>query len=171
MLGHLLDAVECLVDLLVAFEAEGNGDDAHGEDVHLTGALGDDGCRSGAGTTSHAGSDECHTGAVGEELLDLFDGLEGCLTAFLGLVARTKAFAHLEFVGHRRIGQRLAVGVAEDVGHVVDAFVVHVGDGIAAAATDAHNLDDTGVTGLEVELDASGFAIIVVHIQQLTVKS
>ena len=32
---HLLDAVECLVNLLGTLEAEGYGDDADGEDAHL----------------------------------------------------------------------------------------------------------------------------------------
>ena len=42
----------------------------------------------------------------------------------------------------------------------MDAFVVHVGDGIAAAAADTYHLNNTGVVDLEVELDASAFVVI-----------
>ena len=64
VLGHLLHAVEGLVNLLVALETEGDGDDAYGEDAHLLGDLGDDGCGTGAGAATHAGGDEGHAGAV-----------------------------------------------------------------------------------------------------------
>ena len=104
MLGHFLHAVQRLVNLLVALETEGDGDNADGEDVHLAGALCHDGSCAGAGAASHSCGDEGHACAVGEELLDLLDGLEGSLASLLGFVAGAETLAHLEFIGHGGVG-------------------------------------------------------------------
>ena len=48
---------------VAAFEHEGLGHDADGEDAALAGRLGDDRGRAGAGAAAHAGGDEDHVGA------------------------------------------------------------------------------------------------------------
>ena len=55
---------------VAAFEVEGLGDHADGQDAALARALGDDRRRAGAGAAAHAGGDEHHVGAV-EVLADL----------------------------------------------------------------------------------------------------
>ena len=64
MLRHLLHAVERLVDLAVALEAERYGHDAHGEDAKLLGDACYDGRCTCACAASHASCDERHLGAV-----------------------------------------------------------------------------------------------------------
>ena len=95
MFGHLLDTIQCLVNLLVSFESEGNGDDADGKYIHLSGALGHDGSCACSRSATHPCGDECHAGAVGEELLDLIQRFQGGLTSFLRFVAGTQTLAHL----------------------------------------------------------------------------
>ena len=87
VVGHALHAVEGLVYFLVAFEAEGYGDDAHGEDAHFLGHLGNDGCCAGAGAAAHASGDEGHAGAVVEHALDVFGALLGSGACLGGTVA------------------------------------------------------------------------------------
>ena len=162
MLGHLLDSVECLIDLLVSFEAEGDGDDTYCEDIHLASTLCHDWSCTSTCAASHTGGNECHASAVRKELLDLFYGLQSCLTAFLRLVAGAESFTHLQFVGDWRVCEGFVVGITEHVGHIVNAFVEHVGNSIAATTADSHHFDDAWIADLEVELDSSSFAIIVV---------
>ena len=50
----------------------------------------------------------------------------------------------LQTVGDGAVAQGLAVGVAYYEADIVDAFVIHVLDGIAATAAHADDLDDTG---------------------------
>ena len=92
MLSHLLYAIECLIDFLFAFKAEGYGNDAHGENTHFLAYLCDDRSRSGAGSSTHACGDECHLSAVAEHLLDVFDGFLGCLASLGRAVSCTEAF-------------------------------------------------------------------------------
>ena len=90
VLRHLLHAVECLVNLAVAFEAEGDGDDAHGEDAHLLRLLCDDGCCAGASATAHAGGDEGHARAIVEHVVDVLQAFLGGGTCLFGTVAGAK---------------------------------------------------------------------------------
>ena len=75
VLVHLLDTVESLVDLTVALETEGNGDNTHGEN-----------------TTSHTSRDKGHAGTIVKHVLDVFNTLFCCQTGFLGLVTSTESF-------------------------------------------------------------------------------
>ena len=101
VLRHLLHAVESLVNLAVALESEGDGDDAHGEDAHLLRHLSDDGGCAGAGAAAHAGGDEGHAGAVAEHILDLVEAFLCSSTGTGRTVAGAKAFmAQLQLHGH-----------------------------------------------------------------------
>ena len=148
MFRYFLHAVEGLVDFLVAFEAEGDGDDADGQDAHALGLAGNDGGCTRTRTAAHTSGDEHHLGAVVEHGPDLLHALLGGLAGALGAVAGTETFvAELEACGHGAVGEGLAVGVAHDEVHVVDAFAVHVVHGVAAATAHADDLDDGGRCG------------------------
>ena len=154
LLGYFLDAVERLVDFLVTLEQEGDGDDAHGEDVHGLGLAGNDGSCTRAGAAAHAGCDEDHLGAVVEHLAYFLNALLGSLTGAFGTVAGTETFvAQLEPRLHGRVGECLGVGVAHHEVDVVNAFAVHVVHGIAAAAahTDDFNNGGGGAGGAYVD--------------------
>ena len=45
-------------------------------------------------------------------------------------------------VGDVALQEVLSVGIAEEVGDVVDILTIHIVDGIATTATDADHLDD-----------------------------
>ena len=72
MLRHLLDTVERLVNLAVAFKAERNGHYTNGQDAHLLGDAGNDRCCTRTGAATHTGGNERHAGAVAQHALDIF---------------------------------------------------------------------------------------------------
>ena len=90
MLGHLLHAVQGLVNLAVTLETEGNGDDTDGQDAHLLRHTGYHGSGTSARATAHTGGDEGHARAVSQHILDVVETLLGSGTSLLGLVAGTK---------------------------------------------------------------------------------
>ena len=161
MLGHLLHAVERLVDLAGALKAERNGYDTHGEDAHLLAHLSDDGSGSGACSATHTCGDERHLRAVVEHAAYVVDALCGCLTGALGTVAGSKAFlAELQMHGHGTVVEGLCVGVTEHKGHVVYAFAIHVVDRIAAASTNTNHLDDAVLLVGRSEIEDGGSAAV-----------
>ena len=144
MLRHLVYAVESLVDLLLALEAERDGNDAYREDVEFLRHTGDNRRSTRTCSAAHSGGDEGHLRAVAEHRLDIVDALLGSLTRLLGLVAGSESFlAELQLHGHGRIVERLHICVAEHERHVVYALTVHVVDGIAAASTYTNHLNNS----------------------------
>ena len=128
----------------VAFQREGLGDHAHGQDAGLAHRAGDDGGRPGAGAAAHAGGDEDHVRA-GQLFHDLGHGFLGAGAADFRLGARAQAFggggAELDAALAPGLGQGLGIGVGDDE---VDAFqprLDHVVDGIAAGAADTQHGD------------------------------
>ena len=147
LLRELLDAG--LRDALpLALESERPGDDRDGQDAHALGDVGDHGRRPGAGAAAHAGGDEQHVGAV-DQLGDPVAILVGGVAPDLGPGARAQAArqrrADLQLQRRVRAFQRLRVGVGADELHAGEAAAHHVVDGVAAAATDADDLDDGAV--------------------------
>ena len=143
MLRHLFHAVEGLVNLLLAFETEGDGDDTYSEDAQFFRHAGDDGSSTGAGATTHAGGDERHLRAVVEHALQRAFTLFGSGTRSLGLVACSQTFStQLQVYRNGGVVERLTVGVAEHEGDIVDAFLVHVVHGVAATATHTDDFND-----------------------------
>ena len=61
-LGEQVKAVESLVDLLLAFEKEGDGHDTDREDAFLLGFVGDDRRCTGSCAAAHTCGDEHHAG-------------------------------------------------------------------------------------------------------------
>ena len=150
MLAELLDASLGLGATARALEAEGACNDSHNENllvfvvvkVYAFGYLGDDGSRTGAGTTSHTGGDEEHLRVVRQSLTNVGFLRLGGLFGALRLVACPKAkVTQRNLVGHRRSIQGFHIGVADDKVHSLDTFVVHVVYCIAAAAANTDNLD------------------------------
>ena len=91
MFRHLLDTIQCLVDLAVALETEGNGDDTYGQDAHLLRDARNDRRSTGTCTTTHTGCDKGHTGAVVQHFLDFIEALLSGSTCLFGLVAGTES--------------------------------------------------------------------------------
>ncbi len=146
MLAQLLGAVEGLHDFALPFEEEGDGDDADCEQAALAGDFGHHGSRAGAGAATHAGGDEHHLGAVVKEGRDIVGALLGGEAGNLGVASGSEAAggvgAEQHAVGHRRVIERLAVGVAHRERNFVDVLLEHVVDGVVAAAPHADCLDD-----------------------------
>ena len=143
VLRHLLYSVESLVDFALALEAEGYGNDAHGQYLEFLRHASYHGRSSRSRSAAHAGSDEGHLGAVVEHIAYGIDGFLGSLARLLGLVACSESLvAELQVNGHGRVVECLVVGIAEHERHVVDAFAVHVVHGIAATAAYTNHLDD-----------------------------
>ena len=92
VLGHLLYAVERLVNLLGTLEAEGDGDDTYGKDAHLLGDACDDRSSTSTRAAAHAGGDEGHARAVAQHGFDVVEAFFGSLPCALRLVARTESF-------------------------------------------------------------------------------
>ena len=173
MLLHLFNTVEGLVYLTVALKTEGDGDNAYGEDAHLLGDARNDGCCTRSGTTTHAGGDKGHAGAVVQHLLDVFQTLLCGHTGLLGTVTGTKTFlAQLQMNGNRGVVECLIVGVAEYEGHVVDALAIHVVDGIAATASYTNHLDDAFLSFwlAEVEQYVIIHTISIINFQLSTIN-
>ncbi len=108
---------------LVAFEGEGLGDDADGEDAELAHRAGDDRGRAGAGAAAHAGGDEHHVRAF-DLREDFFQRLFGAGAADVGAGAGAEALghlhAHLNLALGLRLGERLRVGVGDDELHAFE---------------------------------------------------
>ena len=179
MLLHLFDAIEGLVDLAVAFETEGDGDDTNGQDAELLGDAGNDRGCTGTGTTAHTSCDKGHAGAIVEHALDVFKTLFCCLTGFLGLVAGTETFlAQLQMNGHRRIVESLVVCVAQHECHVVNAFTIHVVDSVSATTAYTNHFDDAMILfgGSEIEdiyihIVCHNYSLFTVHYSLFTSQS
>ena len=88
---QFLDAAFGHAHAAVAFQAEGLGDDADGQDAGLAHGARDDGGRAGAGAAAHAGGDEHHVRAR-KLLHDLGHGFFGAGAADFRLGARAQAF-------------------------------------------------------------------------------
>ena len=111
VLGHFLGAFDGLEHFLAAFEEEGYGDDAHGEDVAFLGHAGHNRAGAGAGAAAHAGGDEHHVGGVVEEVLYGLGVFLGEFLGYFGLASGSASGADYEFGGHVRRVEHLTVGV------------------------------------------------------------
>ena len=132
------------------FEAEWQGDNGHHKDVlgvlivkfDAFGYLGNDGSRTGAGTTAHTGGDEEHLGVVGDGIADVVGFVEGGLTRTFGFVACTETkVAQRNLVRDWAGIESLHIGVADDKIDTVDTLAVHVVDSVSAATANADNFD------------------------------
>ena len=141
--GHFFNSVECLVNLAVALEAEGDSNDTYGKDAEFFGYPCDDGGGTCSCSTTHTCGDERHLGTVVEHIGDVVQTLFCCLAGFIWFVASSESFfSQLDMNGYGRVVERLIVRVAKHEGHIVDSFAVHVVDSIAATTTNTYHLDD-----------------------------
>ena len=127
-----------------AFEGEGPGHDADGQDATGARRPGDDRRGAGAGAAAKSGGDEAHMGAV-EDAIDLGEQFLGGRTAKLGARTRAEAFgrpaAELDDAIRARRSQRLRVGIGGDELDSANLVPDHVGHGVAAGTADADDTD------------------------------
>ncbi|MNQ98645.1 hypothetical protein D3C85_1143490 [compost metagenome] len=132
---------------VTAFEGEGLGHDADGQDAPVAGALGDDGGRAGAGAAAHAAGDEDHVRAV-QVRVDFVSALLGGVHADFGVGAGAEALgdglAQLDATVGLGEAQMLSVGVGDDELDPFKAGVDHIVHGVPARAADAED-DDPGL--------------------------
>ena len=129
---------------VAAFEGEGLGHHADGQDAAVAGAFGDDGGRAGAGAAAHAGGDEDHVGAV-QVPVDFLGRVLGGVHADLGVGARAQTLgdvhAELDALAGERQRELLGVGVRDDEIDALQARFDHVVDGVDPGASDAEHAD------------------------------
>ena len=129
-----------------AFVFEGAGNHGHGQDAEFFGHFGDNRSGAGAGAAAHTGGDEQHIGAA-DQFGNRFAVFQRGVAADFGIGAGTQAAgqvdAELDFVFRQIALQRLGIGVGADVFDALDRIFDHVVDGVAAAAADADDFDDS----------------------------
>ena len=132
---------------LGSFKEERLGHDAHGQRAHLAGGLRHDGGRAGAGAAAHARGHKDHIG-VPDGVLDRADAFLSGIAAHVGIGARAEPFgqllADLELDFSLGAEQGLGVRIGADEGDPFQACHDHVLHGVAAAASDADDLDIRG---------------------------
>ena len=123
----------------------GVGHYCYGQQAGFLGGLGYDGCGSGTCASAHSGGDEDYVDIAAYVFFDMLNGFESGVTAFLRIHACSESFgesrAELNLVRYGRCHQGLAVGIADEVLHVLYALVVKAGDGVAASASHSDYLD------------------------------
>ncbi len=129
-------------------KANGRVDDADGQGAERPGDAGHDGRASGAGAAALAGRHEHHVGAL-DDLFDLVGVVLGGLGAHVGVGAGTETAGELAADVELDVGvthqQGLGVGVDRDELDTLEADLDHAVDGVDAASTDTHDLDDRQV--------------------------
>ena len=144
---HLLQFQDALLRRLhaaAALEVEGLGHDADGKDALLPRGCRDNGRRTGAGTTAHAGGDEHHVGTV-EKLQDFRQRLFRGLATDFGTGAGAQSLGDGDAKLHTPVGKRLAkclgISIGDDELHAFQRGADHVVDGVSARATDSNDGD------------------------------
>ncbi len=159
MLGQPGDALLGLAHALAPFEAEGLGDDPHGEGADLLGHLGQDRGRTGAGTAAHAGGDEDQIGTL-QRLLKLGTRLFSRFLADHRIATRTQTagelLPQLDALVGRRLQQRLGIGVEHAIAEALELGADHAVDRIAATSTDADHFDACRLTGDDSRIHGGG---------------
>ena len=142
--AQLGNALLCLTHTVGALEAEGLGDNTHGEDAGLVGQISHDGSCAGAGAAAHTGGDEHHIGAF-QDLGDGRAALLGGLLADLRLGACAHAagqlLADLHLILADRLIQVLLIGVHGHKLHAVHTGTDHTVNNIIACTANTNDLD------------------------------
>ena len=127
----------------LAFELERLGDHGHGKDAHFAGNVTHDRSGTRTGTTTHAGSNEDHVGAL-HGFLEFFDVFFGSLAANLRLHAGTeslgKLLANLDLVIGKAKFKSLSIGIHGVVFHTFDVHTDHAVHSVAAGTADTEHL-------------------------------
>ena len=94
---------------------------------------------------------------------DAVSGFLGEHSCLFGLIAGTETVADFNLSGDRRVVKRLTVSIEDYKRHIFNALVVHVGHGIAAAASHAYNFYNrlTRFTCHKTSLTHRGYYIFV----------
>ena len=146
-IDHLLQRLDALLRLahpLGAFELEGFGHHAHGQDTKLTGSLRDDRRGAGPGAAAHAGGDEAHV-RPGKLVDDLFNGFLCGGGPDRSFRPGTQTFGHFHAQLDAVLGPALLQGLRVRVGHdeidAIQRLVDHVVDRVATRAPDTEHGD------------------------------
>lgn len=143
ILAHLLNALKGLYYLFLFLKKERNGNHAYRKKTHRARHTGHHRGCTRAGAATHSGRYEHHLCLVCKQALYLFKARLGLLASLFGHSAYAEtALAEKQLNGNGRPCKRLTVGVAHGKAYAVDAFFIHVLNGIAATAAHADNLDD-----------------------------
>ena len=163
---ELVDAALRLLHAAFAFKGKWLGDDGDGQSAHFAGERRDDRSRAGPSASAEAGGDKDHVCSF-ESFDDLVGIFQRGLASDFRIRARAQAVgeldAELNLDGSTRHAQRLQVSVCGDELNAFHAGVDHAVDGIAAAATNADDLDLGIVAGFFVKGDANVGVILLFH--------
>ena len=142
ILLHAARSLDGTVDFVHTLEEERYGDDAHREYAFVLGHACNHRRAAGAGAATHACGDENHLDVLGEYLLYVGHAFESRRLAGFGLTAGAKSSGGLgaeqHLGGDRQGHQRLAVGIKHHKVNAAHALAVHVCNGVATAAANAH---------------------------------
>ena len=129
----------------LAFKRERLGHNSDRQHTHLARNFGDDRCRTGAGSATHAGGNKEHIGTL-NQLRDAFTIFNCRLTTHVRVGTRTQALGDraTQLHGHFCLiaFQRLRVGIGANEFHACHTVADHVVDCIAAAAPHTDHFDD-----------------------------
>ncbi len=143
-LAERLEPLLGLLRALLAFELEGLGHDGDGQRPDLIGEACDDRRGARAGAAAEPGGHEDHVGAR-EHFEDLVGVLERRRPADIRVGPGAEALGELRADLHLHRGgvvdERLMVGVGDDELDITETGRHHAVDGVAAAASDADDLD------------------------------
>ena len=146
------DAFVGLTHATTALEAERLGHDAHGESTDFTGDFGHHWCCTSPRSTAHASGNEHQIGAL-QCIVQIRAGFLSCLLADGGVAAGTQSagqgLPQLQPLLGLRLDQGLGIGVENAVSNPLKVAEDHAVDGIAAAASNADDLDAGGLAGLD----------------------
>ena len=129
---------------MYAFEVEGLGHHANGQNAGFACRSGDDRCRPGPGAAAHAGGDESHMRAfeIGQNLVErLFSRGAADIRPGPGAKPLGDAATQLNAAFAKRLLQGLGIGVGHKKLDPTQLGLDHVVDGIAAGATDTDDGD------------------------------
>ena len=148
MLAELVDPLVRNRHALAAFHLERLGDDGDSQDAELLGDLRHDRRRARSRAATHAGRDEQHVGTF-DDLVNPVAIFHCGLAAYFGIGAGAESLGDIAADLQRRADagalQRLGVRVGTDEVDTLDAGIDHVSHGIATAATDTDDLDDSAL--------------------------
>ena len=154
ILSHFLNTVESLVDFACTLEFERNSNNTYGKDIKGTAFACYNWCCTCSGTTTHAGCDKRHAGAVIEHVTNLLDTLFGSIAGPFRAVAGTKAFlTQLQMDGHRRVSKSLGICVTKNKGYIMYSLAIHVVYCITTTTTNANDFDDAFILGHRTEIN------------------
>ena len=140
VLFELVYSVNCSSKRLCALILERKGHDCDGKYSSLLRHFGNDGSRSGTGSSTQSGGDEEHIKLASEDNSgDFVLRVEGGIPSGGGIGAGSESVSQLYFGRDRAFVKGLGVGVADYEIAALHILPEHIVDGIATASTYAYD--------------------------------